>query len=156
MKINLNWFNLYIYLNIKLQDLDKLIQNSILLLKIKSSVTMFDKESIEKKLAELFDVVPETEGLIASDLEGNVITGQTITDMDHNGIAKACATLIKNSNTIGENTGKGNLKSATIELENGYAVIVSSDKGILIALAGLDGKASLSLIKRNLISIANL
>ena len=156
MKINLNWFNLYIYLNIKLQDLDKLIQNSILLLKIKSRVTMFDKESIEKKLAELFDIVPETEGLIASDLEGKVITGQTITDMDHNGIAKACATLIKNSNTIGENTGKGNLKSANIELEDGYVVIVSSDKGILIALAGLDGKASLSLLKRNLISIANL
>ena len=117
---------------------------------------MFDKESIEKKLAELFDIVPETEGLIASDLEGKVITGQTITDTDHNGIAKACATLIKNSNTIGENTGKGNLKSANIELEDGYVVIVSSDKGILIALAGLDGKASLSLLKRNLISISNL
>jgi len=117
---------------------------------------MFDKGSIEKKLAELFDVVPETEGLIASDLEGKVITGQTITDMDHNGIAKACATLIKNTNAIGENTGKGNLKSATIELEDGYIVIVGSDKGILIALAGLDGKASLSLLKRNLISISNL
>ncbi len=117
---------------------------------------MFDKGSIEKKLAELFDVVPETEGLIASDLEGKVITGQTITDMDHNGIAKACATLIKNSNVMGENTGKGNLKSATIELEEGYLVIVGSDKGILIALAGLDGKASLSLLKRNLISISNL
>ena len=117
---------------------------------------MFDKGSIEKKLAELFDIVPETEGLIASDLEGKVITGQTITDMDHNGIAKACATLIKNSNVMGENTSKGNLKSATIELEEGYLVIVSSDKGILIALAGLDGKASLFLLKRNLISISNL
>ena len=117
---------------------------------------MFDKEVIEKKLAELFDVVPETEGLIASDPEGKVIVGQTITDMDHNGIAKACATLIKNGNTLGENTGKGGLKTATIELEDGYGVIVSSDKGILIALAGLDGKASLSLLKRNLISISNL
>ena len=117
---------------------------------------MFDKEVIEKKLAELFDVVPETEGLIASDPEGKVIVGQTITDMDHNGIAKACATLIKNVNTLGENTGKGGLKTATIELEDGYGVIVSSDKGILIALAGLDGKASLSLLKRNLISISNL
>ncbi|GAH03126.1 unnamed protein product, partial [marine sediment metagenome] len=41
-------------------------------------------------------------------------------------------------------------------LENGYAVIVSSDTGILIALAGLDGKASLTLLKRNLTSISNL
>ena len=117
---------------------------------------MFDKGIIEKKLAELFDVVPETEGLIACDLEGKVITGQTITDMDHNGIAKACATLIKNTNALGEATGKGGIKTATIELEDGYGVIVSSDNGILIALAGLDGKASLSLLKRNLISISNL
>ncbi|HUW89281.1 MAG TPA: roadblock/LC7 domain-containing protein [Candidatus Nanopelagicaceae bacterium] len=117
---------------------------------------MVDKEVIEKKLAELFDVVPETEGLIASDIEGKVIVGQTITDMDLNGIAKACATLIKSSNALGENTGKGRVKSATLELEDGYGVIVSSDKGILIALAGLDGKASLSLLKRNLISISNL
>ena len=117
---------------------------------------MVDKEVIEKKLAELFDVVPETEGLIASDMEGKVIVGQTITEMDHNGIAKACATLIKNINVLGENIGKGGVKSATIELEDVYGVIVSSDKGILIALAGLDGKASLSLLKRNLISISNL
>ncbi len=117
---------------------------------------MVEKEVIEKKLAELFDVVPETEGLIASDLEGNVIVGQTITEMDHNGIAKTCATLIKNSNALGKNTGKGGIKTATIELKDGFAVIVSSDNGILIALAGLDGKASISLLKRNLISISNL
>ena len=117
---------------------------------------MFDKEVIEKKLAELFDVVPETEGLIASDLEGKVITGQTITDMDHNGIAKACATLIKNSNAFGDTIGKGSINTATMELEDGYAVIVSSEKGLLIALAGLDGKASITLLKRNLISISNL
>ncbi len=117
---------------------------------------MVDKEVIEKKLAQLFDVVPETEGLIASDLEGKVIVGQTITDMDHNGIAKACATLMKNANAFGGTTGKGGIKTATLELEDGYAVVVSSGNGILIALAGLDGKASISLLKRNLISISNL
>ena len=117
---------------------------------------MVDKKVIEQKLAELFDVVPETEGLIASDLEGKVIVGQTITEMDLNGIAKACATLVKNCNALGNSTGKGNVKAATIELEDGYGVIVSSSEGILIALAGLDGKASLALLKRNLISISNL
>ena len=117
---------------------------------------MVDKKVIEKKLAELFDIVPETEGLIAADLEGKVIVGQTLTDMDHSGIAKKCSAIIKESNGLGTNTGKGALKSATIELESGYAVIVGSDTGILIALAGLDGKASLSLLKRNLVSISNL
>ena len=117
---------------------------------------MVDKGVIEKKLAELFDIVPETEGLIACDLEGKVIVGQTITEMDHSGIAKKCIAIIKESNGLGTNTGKGVLQSATIELESGYAVIVSSNTGILIALAGLDGKASLTLLKRNLTSISNL
>ncbi|MFX0075598.1 MAG: roadblock/LC7 domain-containing protein [Candidatus Hermodarchaeota archaeon] len=117
---------------------------------------MVDKGVIEKKLAELFDIVPETEGLIASDLEGKVIVGQTITEMDHGGIAKKCSAIIKESNGLGTNMGKGALKSATIELENGYAVIVGSDTVILIALAGVDGKSSLSLLKRNLVSISNL
>ncbi len=117
---------------------------------------MADKKVIEEKLSELFDIVPETEGLIASDLKGEVIIGQTITDMDHSAIAKTCLALIKDSSNVGKNIGKGAFKTATIDLESGYAVIVKSDAIILIALAGLDGKASLSLLKRNLISISKI
>lgn len=117
---------------------------------------MVDKKAIEKKLAELFDIVPETEGLIVSDMEGNVIIGQTITDMNHSAIAKTCVAIIKYSSTMGDNIGKGAFKAATIDLESGYAVIVKSDAILLIALAGLDGKASLSLLKRNLISISKI
>jgi predicted regulator of Ras-like GTPase activity (Roadblock/LC7/MglB family) len=114
-----------------------------------------DKKELEKKLAELMDIVPECEGLIAADMNGKVIIGQTITDMNHDAIAKACSTIIKDSNSLGKDIGKGSLKTTTIELENGFAVLVGSDQYVLIALAGLDGKASLSLLKRNLISISN-
>ena len=114
------------------------------------------KASIEKKLAELMDMVPECEGLIAADKTGKVIVGQTITEMDHGKIAKACATIIKDSNTLGKDIGKGSLKITTIELDEGFAVLVGSDKTVLIALAGTDGMASLGLLKRNLISISNL
>jgi predicted regulator of Ras-like GTPase activity (Roadblock/LC7/MglB family) len=117
---------------------------------------MASKDQLEKKLAELMDIVPECEGLIAADSDGKVIIGQTITDMDHKSIAKACLAIINDSNSLGKNIGKGTLKVTTIELENGFAVLVGSDKTILIALAGLDGKASLSLLKRNLISISKL
>jgi len=117
---------------------------------------MADKKVIEKKLSELFDIVPETEGLIATDMDGKVIVGQTITDLDHSAIAKTCVAIIKNSSNMGNNIGKGAFKTATIDLENGYAVIVKSDAILLIALAGLDGKASLSLLKRNLISISKI
>jgi predicted regulator of Ras-like GTPase activity (Roadblock/LC7/MglB family) len=115
-----------------------------------------DKKELEKKLAELMDIVPECEGLIAADMNGKVIIGQTITDMDHSTIAKACSTIIKDSNNLGKDIGKGSLKNTTIELEKGFAVLVGSDQTVLIALAGLDGKPSLSLLKRNLISILNL
>jgi predicted regulator of Ras-like GTPase activity (Roadblock/LC7/MglB family) len=113
-----------------------------------------DKKVLEQKLAELMDIVPECEGLIAADMNGNVLVGQTITDMDHNLIAKHCVAIIKDSNILGENIGKGSLKTTTIELEQGFAVLVGSDKTVLIALAGMDGKSSLSLLKRNLFSIS--
>ncbi len=102
------------------------------------------------------DIVPECEGLIATDSNGKVLIGQTITDMDHGKIAKACVAIIKDSNTLGKDTGKGSLKTTTIELENGFAVLVGSEKNTLIALAGMDGRSSLALLKRNLISISNL
>lgn len=117
---------------------------------------MVDKKLIEQKLAELMDIVPETEGLIAADVNGKVLVGQTITEMDHGKIAKACAAIIKDSNNLGKDTGKGSLKTTTIELENGFAVLVGSEKNVLIGLAGLDGRSSLGLLKRNLISISNL
>ncbi|MFX0057121.1 MAG: roadblock/LC7 domain-containing protein [Candidatus Hodarchaeota archaeon] len=117
---------------------------------------MASKEVIEQKLAELMDIVPECEGLIAADPNGKIIVGQTITEMDHQSIAKNCLTIINDSNSLGKNIGKGTLKVTTIELQNGFAVLVGSNKTVLIALAGLDGKASLSLLKRHLISISNL
>ncbi|MGB5912454.1 MAG: roadblock/LC7 domain-containing protein [Promethearchaeia archaeon] len=115
-----------------------------------------DKKLIEQKLAELMDIIPECEGLIAADANGKVIIGQTITETDHSAIAKACSSIIKDSNTLGKNISKGKLKTTTIELDEGFALLVGSDALILIALAGLDGRASLSLLKRNLISILNL
>ncbi len=117
---------------------------------------MVDKKILEQKLAELMDIVPECEGLIAADSNGKVLIGQTITEMDHGKIAKACAAIIKDSNALGKDIGKGGLKTTTIELESGFAVLVGSEKSVLIALAGLDGRSSLALLKRNLISISNL
>jgi len=117
---------------------------------------MVDKKVLEQKLAELMDIVPECEGLIAADSSGKVLVGQTITDMDHGKIAKACADIIKDSNGLGSDIGKGSLKTTTIELDDGFAVLVGSENSVLIALAGLDGRSSLGLLKRNLLSISNL
>jgi predicted regulator of Ras-like GTPase activity (Roadblock/LC7/MglB family) len=114
------------------------------------------KEKIESELAKLMDIVPECEGLIAADANGKLIVGQTITDMDDEKIAKACAQILKDSNKLGQDIEKGSVRNTTIELENGYAVLVGSEKMVLIALAGADGRSSLGLLKRNLISITKL
>ena len=114
-----------------------------------------DKKELEKKLAELMDLVPECEGLIASDMDGKVLVGQTLTDLNHDAIAKECITIIKCSNNLGNHVDKGSLKTTTVELSDGFAVLAGSEEILLIALAGLDGKASLSLLKRNLVSIIN-
>ncbi|MHA1669103.1 MAG: roadblock/LC7 domain-containing protein [Promethearchaeota archaeon] len=112
------------------------------------------KEELEPKLAKLMDSIPECEGVIAADKEGKVIiAGQTIVEMDHSKIATACAKIIQDSNELGKNIGKGSLVTNTIELENGFAILVGSAKTILIGLTGLDGKASLALLRRNLVSI---
>jgi predicted regulator of Ras-like GTPase activity (Roadblock/LC7/MglB family) len=113
-----------------------------------------DKAVIEKNLAELMDTVPECEGLIAADLDGKVIVGQTILESDHGAIAKSCAAIIKEINSLGSSIKKGALKDTTIEMEEGFAVIVGGSDVVLIALAGQDGKASLGLLKRNLMSIS--
>lgn len=114
------------------------------------------KKVIEPKLAELMNTVAECEGLIAADLEGNVIVGQTITEMDHGKIASECASILRDSQNLANGINKGSIKNTTIEFENGFAVIVGSEKMVLIALVGVDGKASLGLLKRNLSSIVNL
>ncbi len=117
---------------------------------------MVDKKVLEQKLAELMDAVPECEGLIAADLNGKVLIGQTITEMSHDKIAKACVAIVKETNNLGANIGKGSLKTTTIELDNGFAVLVGSENTVLIALAGLDGRSSLALLKKNLSSISNI
>ena len=114
------------------------------------------KKEIEQKLAELMDMVPECEGLIAADPSGKVIVGQTITEMNHAKIAKAGAQILNDSNNLGKDIGKGTIKNTIVELEEGYAVLVGSEKVVLIALAGIDCRASLGLLKRNLISISKL
>ena len=81
---------------------------------------------------------------------------ELIAEMDHNKIAKACAAVIKAANSLGDSIGKGSLKTTTIELEEGYAIVVGSSKVVLIGLAGTDGQASLGLLKRNLVSISNI
>ena len=114
------------------------------------------KQDIEAKLAELMDIVPECEGLIAANIDGEVITGQTLTELDDGNIAKIASDVLKGIESLGAQVGKGAIKTTTVEIDEGFMVLVGSNDKILIGLAGIDGQASLSLIKRHLKSISQL
>lgn len=116
---------------------------------------MVDKAKIEAALAKLMDDVEQIEGLIAADSDGKVIVGQTITEMNHEKIAKDCIAIIKSSDVLGKEIDKGKLQDITLTLEDGYAVLVGSDALNLIGLAGKDALTSLALIRRNLINISS-
>ncbi len=114
---------------------------------------MVDKEKLEQSLASLMDAVEVCEGLIAADNQGNIIVGQTLTEMDHKKIALDCVNLINNCDEVGTDISKGKLQDITLNLEDGFLILVGSEQLILIALAGNDALSSLALIRRNLINV---
>jgi predicted regulator of Ras-like GTPase activity (Roadblock/LC7/MglB family) len=110
------------------------------------------KEEIEPKLASVFSSVEVVEGLICAKTSGEVITGQTLTEMDHAGIAKSIASIIKvDFNAI----DKGKIVDFTIGLENGFVLTIVKDDEMIIGLLGKDGKGSVGLLNRQLKNIIN-
>jgi predicted regulator of Ras-like GTPase activity (Roadblock/LC7/MglB family) len=114
-----------------------------------------DTEELEQRLAELMSTLSECEGLIVADKDGQVLVGQTLVERDLDSIAKAAASLINNSANLGGAVDKGSMKNAVFEYGGGFAILVNSDDKIFIALLGVDGRSSSTLLKRRLNSIAN-
>ncbi|MHA1264957.1 MAG: hypothetical protein ACTSRS_06935 [Candidatus Helarchaeota archaeon] len=110
-------------------------------------------KEIEAMLERVMDQIPEVEGLIACDATGKKLTGQTITEMDHEAIIKAVLTTFKAANELGKHTEKGAVSVVRVNCEEGYTMIVGSSKLILIGITGLDAVNSLSLVVRNLKTI---
>ncbi|MHA1299002.1 MAG: roadblock/LC7 domain-containing protein [Candidatus Helarchaeota archaeon] len=112
---------------------------------------MAKKEDIEPQLAQLMDSVPEVEGIAAVDrVKKKVIVAQTITDMDHDSIAKNVIATVENASKLGDSIEKGKVTELSLKANEGYCVIVASDKLILIVLTGSDAASSVGLILRNL------
>ncbi|MHA1370217.1 MAG: PDC sensor domain-containing protein [Promethearchaeota archaeon] len=108
------------------------------------------KADLEPKLASLMDNIPEIEGLVALDAKGNLIVGQTITEMDLNTIAKAAYDAFTTAKNLGGTIGKGNVFSINMTLEGGSCCMAGNDKVILLSMQGPDAATSISLILRSL------
>ncbi|HUX99191.1 MAG TPA: roadblock/LC7 domain-containing protein [Candidatus Deferrimicrobium sp.] len=108
------------------------------------------QSEIESMLNRIMDQIPEVEGIIAADGNGKKISGQTITEMDHDKIIKAVLTTFKASQELGTVVEKGEATEVRVNSKDGYTMIVGSKKLILIAITALDAVNSVSLIVRNL------
>ncbi|MHA1270739.1 MAG: hypothetical protein ACTSPY_13180 [Candidatus Helarchaeota archaeon] len=111
---------------------------------------MVDKEKIESALATIMDQIPEVEGLIAADFDGNVITGQTLTEMDHKKIMENTLKVIESIKTLGGNLEKGGISEVRLTLEEGFVLVIVGKDIVFLALTGSDAAPSLGLIVRNL------
>jgi predicted regulator of Ras-like GTPase activity (Roadblock/LC7/MglB family) len=105
-------------------------------------------EEMEPKLASVMDAVPECEGLIYADINGEVVIGQTITEMDLASIAQTASVLA--GSDIGKPTHKGGVKDITLELDKGFIIIALKGDAMLIGLLGVDGKNSVGLLTRQI------
>lgn len=110
---------------------------------------MADKAEIEKLLANLMDNIPEIEGLIASE-KGKVIVGQTLTDLNHAGVAENSMKILENAAKITAIVEKGDVKEINVRAHEGYIIVVGSKDLIFAAITGTDATSSLGLIQRNL------
>ncbi|MHA1229607.1 MAG: roadblock/LC7 domain-containing protein [Candidatus Helarchaeota archaeon] len=111
---------------------------------------MVDKDKIEQALATIMDQIPEVEGLIAADMNGNVITGQTITAMDHSKIIENTLKVIEAAKGLSTNIEKGSVSEIRVTSDDGFTIIIIGKELIFTAITGTDAASSLGLIVRNL------
>lgn len=111
---------------------------------------MMSKEDLEPKLADIMSQIAEVEGIVALDHSGNLISGQTIEEMDVEDIAKKASDLIEAANTMGKTIEKGDTFEITLGIENGYMVAVVGSEFAVLSFVDSDSKAQLALLGRTL------
>nr|MDO8116373.1 roadblock/LC7 domain-containing protein [Candidatus Sigynarchaeota archaeon] len=111
---------------------------------------LIDKKRLEANLSKLMDDIPEIEGLIALDLKGTVLVGQTITEMDKALLAKAALDVFTKAKAMGKSTAKGGVQAINISMDKGSACIVGNDSTIIMSMQGTDASNSIALILRSI------
>jgi predicted regulator of Ras-like GTPase activity (Roadblock/LC7/MglB family) len=117
-----------------------------------------DKSKIEKIVAEAMTAHPDLEGVIVSDMKGNVLFGHTLSgSVKHSDVASLSVKIAANSAQMSSGLDKGGLKEVSIESEKGYMIILGDVKLVLAAIAGDGARESMGLLrlalKRALVSM---
>ncbi len=111
---------------------------------------MSSKEELAPKLQSIMSELSVCEGLVLAKNNGEVLLGQTLTDMNHDSIAKSVSKMFK---TKIDNLSKGNISEMTLGLEEGFLIAVKNKNLMVLGFLGTDGKSSVGLLLRQLKNI---
>ncbi|MFX1518491.1 MAG: hypothetical protein ACFFCD_01000 [Promethearchaeota archaeon] len=113
-------------------------------------VTAEVKKKIEDELNNVMENIPAIEGLIAFKPKGEILAGQTLTELNHNEIVEYSMAIAKGASSLGKVVDKGIVNEIHIDCDNGFAIVLNSGDVALTALAGQDARAELGLVRLNL------
>ena len=111
---------------------------------------MSSKKELAPKLESIMSEIAVCEGLVLAKNNGEVLIGQTITDMDHNTIAKSVSKIFK---TKIDALNKGKLSEMTLGMDEGFLIAVKNKDLMVLGFLGTDGKSSVGLLLRQLKNI---
>ena len=111
---------------------------------------MSSKEELAPKLEAIMSEISVCEGLVLASKNGDVLIGQTLTEMDHKSIAKSVSKMFK---TKIDALDKGNLVEMTLGMDEGFLIAVKNKDLMVLGFLGADGKSSVGLLLRQLKNI---
>ena len=111
---------------------------------------MSSKEELAPKLQSIMSELSVCEGLVLAKNNGEVLLGQTLTDMNHGSIAKSVSKMFK---TKIDNLSKGNISEMTLGLDEGFLIAVKNKNLMVLGFLGTDGRSSVGLLLRQLKNI---
>ena len=113
-------------------------------------VTAELKKNIEDELNAVMEQIPAIEGLIAFKPKGEILTGQTLTELNHNEIVEYSMAIVNGASSLGKVVDKGTIGEIDVDCANGFVVVINSGDVALTALAGQDARPELGLVRLNL------
>ncbi len=113
-------------------------------------VTAELKKNIEDELNAVMEQIPAIEGLIAFKPKGEILTGQTLTELNHNEIVEYSMAIVNGASSLGKVIDKGTIGEIDVDCANGFVVVINSGDVALTALAGQDARPELGLVRLNL------
>lgn len=113
-------------------------------------VTAELKKNIEDELNAVMEQIPAIEGLIAFKPKGEILAGQTLTELNHNEIVEYSMAIVNGASSLGKVIDKGTIGEIDVDCANGFVVVINSGDVALTALAGQDARPELGLVRLNL------